>query len=144
MLEKKIAYGLLLLLITAAIVATFVVFYKPPEPYTALYFTHPLNLAKEVRVNEPFHITFTIENHEQKRTNYEYVISLVYYEDQTMVKEIDIKKGKLSLDDNEKGSISEKIVIDEPYDDRIQVSIELFKEEIDGTYRVLRYWIRVQ
>ncbi len=144
MVGKRITYGLLLLLILVAIVALFGVFYNPPESYTTLYFSDSLNLAKEVRVNEPFHVDFTIENHEQKRTSYEYVLSLVYYKDQTIVKEIDIKREKLSLDDNDKRSISEVIVVDEPFDGRVKVSVELFKEGISEPYRGLWYWVEVQ
>lgn len=141
--ERKIMYGLLVLLIIA-IIATAVIFYKPAEPYTTLYFTEPLQIKINVSVNEPFYVNFTVENHEQKMSHYSYIISLIYYKNQTPVEEISLKHGKIILSDNETASISEKIVIKDTHSDRIKVSVELSKEGVDGTYRGLQYWAELQ
>lgn len=141
--EKKIMYGLLILLLIA-IIATIVIFYKPAEPYTTLYFTEPLKLQKEIKVNEPFYANFTVENHEKEYCNYSYLIELTYYDNQTLVKTTNIVRGDIALNDNETAAISEKVVIGEPYRDRIMVSVQLYKGGVNETYRSLRYWINVK
>lgn len=141
--ERKIMYGLLVLLI-AAIIATAVIFYKPVEPYTTLYFTEPLKLKTEVSVNEPFYVKFTVENHEKELCNYSYLIELLYYDNQTLVKTTDVVIEEIILNDNETASISEKIVIGEPYDDRIKVSVQLYKERVNEPYRHIYKWIKVE
>lgn len=141
--ERKIMYGLLALL-TIAIIATALIFYKPAEPYTILYFTDPLQIKTNVSVNDPFNVNFTVENHEKTNTGYSYFIELIYYDNQTVVKTTNISIGDITLNDNETATISEKVVIGEPYEDRIMVLVRLYKEGIDGTYRSLRYWIHIK
>ena len=135
--------NVLLVVIIIAIVATVVIFYKPVEPHTKLYFTGPLNLKYNVTVNEPFNVNFMVENREFDFCDYTYVVSLTY-QDPTIMKEIDRREGEISLNDNERATISEELVIDEYYADRVKVSVNLYKEGIDETYRSLRYWVNLR
>lgn len=141
--EKKIMYGLLVLLFIA-LIAMVAIFYKPAEPYTMLYFTEPLKLQEEIEVNKPFYVNFTVENHEKTTTDYSYLINLLYYDNQSVVKTTIIRRGDIALDDNEVAMVSEKMIIKEPYEDRIMVLVQLYKKGVNETYRSLRHWIYIK
>jgi uncharacterized membrane protein len=106
----------------------------PREQFTILYFTEPMSLQREVKVNEPFYVNFTVINHEYEACEYRYEIFL----DDKKVGE-----GFLTLSHNESKEIS-KIVMPREAKNETEVSVILYKGGLANPYRSIRYFVNVR
>lgn len=106
---------------------------EPREHFTMIYFTNPLDIKHEVKVNEPFQVNFTVTNHEFRDESYRYEI---------LIDKEKEKEKNLLLPNNASIDISESLSI-HGAGNNTEVSVVLYKNNSNKAYRSLRYFLKV-
>lgn len=106
---------------------------EPKEHFTMLYFTNPLGIEHEVKVNEPFHVNFTVANHEFRDESYRYEL---------LIDKKKEKENNFLLPNNASIKISENLSIDRA-GNNTEVSVLLYKNNSNKAYRSIRYFLNV-
>lgn len=107
------------------------------DTYTMLYFSNPLNPLMYNASENILTLNFTIENHENRQFSYRYDVSLLYEGSAGQVQHT--VNGEVFLNKDEVARISKKIGIGEIEGNSLKVSIQVYKEEVNETYRSIWY-----
>ncbi len=130
--EKELKLFLLFVLILTILIFGYIYWLqlnKQPETFSETYLG---KMEKEAKVNKEFNVQFIIENKERKPMNYNYSIS---------IEEKEIEK-KVSLQENEKKTINEKIIFTKASEEK-RVLIEVKKDENNSKELSLWFWVKV-
>lgn len=127
--NKKFYAGVLVFLMVVFALSYYVIQAGQQDTYTVLYFSNATDPLVYNASENTLVVNFTIENHEGQDLMYAYVIEL---------NDSEVVKKDIILRNNEIAVISESISIEERYDG-LNVSVQLYKEGFNGTYRHIWY-----
>lgn len=127
--NKKFYAGVLVFLMVVFALSYYVIQSGQQDTYTVLYFSNATDPLVYNASENTLVVNFTIENHEGQDLMYAYVIEL---------NDSEVVKKDIILRNNEIAVISESISIEERYDG-LNVSVQLYKEGFNGTYRHIWY-----
>lgn len=127
--NKKFYAAVVAFLAIIFAVSYFVIQSGQQDTYTVLYFSDPIEPLSYNPSKNTLTVNFTIENHEGQDLKYTYALKL---DDSEMIKK------DIALKSNETAVISEYIAVEKVYKS-LNVSVQLYKEGFNGTYRQIWY-----